>query len=222
MSATFEEWVKAVFDHPVGEPEWYWNDAFDPHWESLGMSDALTVSYLMRLFQEPALLKRYSLEQVAQAIWFLIGESSPAQVSHALVRSDVPLETRAACVQAMTEFFADFVAPAAPGPADAEANPFHGACYMWWDIFPACPAYADGGAEAGEPELHKVCLKVMAEVLELPCELCRLSALHGLNHWRLHYATEVELIVDAFLRNDREVTPRIREYAMDARQGLCQ
>lgn len=65
------------------------------------------------------------------------------------------------------------------------------------------------------------CLKVMAEVLDLPSELCRLSALHGLNHWYLHHSGRVAQVIDTFLvRHD--VTPRIREYASRARQGLCQ
>lgn len=221
MSATFEEWIEAVFDHPVGEPEWYWNEDFDSQWESLGMSDALTVSYLTRVFQGSALLKKYSLEQVAQAIWFLIGDASPAGSSYTLVKADVPLEARSACVQAMSDFFAEFVVPAAPGPADTKADPFHVACYMWWDIFPLCPTYAGGGPEAGEPDMHKACLKVMAEMLDLPSELCRLSALHGLNHWHRHYPMDAEQIIDTFLRKAGEVTPRIREYALEARQGLC-
>jgi hypothetical protein len=62
----------------------------------------------------------------------------------------------------------------------------------------------------------------MAEVLALPSELCQLSALHGLNHWRMHHAEVVEKIVDAFLAKAGDITPRMREYASHARQGLCQ
>ena len=217
MSATLEEWVRAVFDHPTAEPEWYWNAEFDSQWRALGLSDALTVNYLTRLFLSPQPLKQYSLEQVAQGIWFLIGEASPAQPSLILVSSDVGLRERIACVRAMAHFFRNFVAPAAPGPADADRDPFHIACYMWWDIFPSW-----GSSQAGEPEIHKACLNVMAEVLALPSELCQLSALHGLNHWRLHYAEQVEEIVDAFLANAGDITPRMREYASQARQGGCQ
>jgi hypothetical protein len=217
VSATFEEWVRAVFDHPPAGPEWYWDAEFDSQWKALGLSDALTVNYLTRLFLSSQRLKQYSLEQVAQGIWFLIGEASPAQPSLILVKSEVMLAERIACVRAMTHFFRDFVAPAAPGPADADSDPFHIACYMWWDIFPSW-----GGAQAGEPEIHDACLNVMAEVLTLPSELCQLSALHGLNHWRMHHAEVVEKIVDAFLADAADITPRIREYASHARQGLCQ
>jgi hypothetical protein len=61
----------------------------------------------------------------------------------------------------------------------------------------------------------------MAEVLELPSELCQLSALHGLNHWYLNYAEQVAEFVDVFLAKASNVTPRVREYASNARKGLC-
>lgn len=211
---TFDYWVEAVFAHPTSEPEWYWDKDFDERWDALGLSDAITVQYMTRLFLDPSQLKEYSLAQVAQAIWFLIGESSPGQSAHTLLKSGVPLLQRIECVDAMTNFFRVFVAPTAPGEADEQKNPFHGACYMWWDIFPSY-----GSPNAGEPRLHLACLNTMAAVLTIPCELCQLSALHGLNHWHLYYADKVEALVDEFLRKIPGLTPRIAEYAATARLG---
>jgi len=68
MSATFEQWVQTVFDHPVSEPEWYWDEEFELLWEVLDLTDALTVRYLTRIFLRPEPLNRYSLEQVGQGI----------------------------------------------------------------------------------------------------------------------------------------------------------
>jgi hypothetical protein len=172
---------------------------------------------MTRLFRKPGCLAGYSLDQVGQAIWFLIGEASPAQPNYALVRSGVALPERVACVRAMVDFFRDFVAPASPGPADTERDAFHGACYMWWDIFPSW-----GGPQAGEAQLHEVCLTVMGEILSLRSELCRLSALHGLNHWHLHHGSKVEAIIDKFTRETADLTPRIRDYASIARRGAAQ
>lgn len=217
VTVLFEEWVRTVFDHSAEGPEWYWDKGFDSLWQSLGLNDALTVRYMTRLFLEPGQLEGYSLAQVAQGIWFLIGDSSPAQPSYALVRPLAALGERVSCVQAMSHFFCSFIAPAACGPFDIESDPFHIACYMWWDIFPSY-----GGSQAGEPELHRACLRVMSEVLHLPSELCQLSALHGLNHWYPHHAEQVAQIVGGFLQRTNDVTPRIREYAARARAGLCQ
>lgn len=217
MSATFEQWVDAVFNHPVGKPEWYWSENFDSLWQRLGTSEPLTVNFLRQLFEKSGELKKYSLPQVGQGIWFLVGESSPAKPAHTLLNPSVPLSDRVSCVRGITKFFRDYVAPSAPGAFDIEADPFHIACYMWWDIFPTW-----GGSQAGEPELHQACLNVMQEIVQLPCELCRLSALHGANHWRLNYENEVVSVIDAFLADTKDITPRIREYAFAAREGLCQ
>ena len=91
-TVTFDDWVEAVFAHPTSEPEWYWDKDFDEYWDALGLSDALTVEYMTRLFLDPSQLKRYSLGQVAQAIWFLIG--SPAGRSSMPSRSANDLRKR--------------------------------------------------------------------------------------------------------------------------------
>ena len=217
MTTDFEAWVGFIFDRDVSDPEWFWSPEFDTRWQALEITPAVTVPYLTRLYQEPAVLARFSLEQIAQGIWFLVGESSPAQPSHALLDAAIPLQDRLDCVKAIASFFRDFVAGAAPGSADTETNPFHIACYMWWDIFPTW-----GGGKAAEPELDQACLEVMAEVLAIPSELCQLSALHGLNHWYLNCAEDVERIVDAFVAGANDLSARVREYAALARRGLAQ
>lgn len=213
-NATVDRWVEAVFDHPFRKPEWYWDSDFDDHWAALGVFDSLAVEYMSRLFLNPDRLKGYSLEQVAQGIWFLIGESSPGQLAHTLLKPDIPVQQRVGCVDAMKNFFRVFVAPLASGTADEQNNPFHIACYMWWDIFPTY-----GNPNIGEGDLHKACLESMAAILRMRSELCQLSALHGLNHWHLHHAEEVESIVDSFLHETSGLTPRIVDYAATARSG---
>jgi len=216
MAADFERWVDAVFDRPVGKPEWYWAPEFDEQWESLGLDGPTTVAYLTRLYRESSVLSRFPLEQVAQGIWFLVSESSPGQPSHYLLDGAIPLDRRVTCIRSIATFFRNFVAVAAPGASDADRNPFHGACYMWWDIFPA----RWSGNEASE--IDDACLRTMVEVLQLPSELCQLSALHGLNHWHLGHADYVERTIDAFLDRADDITPRIREYAALAKCGRAQ
>jgi hypothetical protein len=218
-TTTFDQWLDAVFDHPVRKREWYWDENFETFWEDLGLSDGITVEYMTRLFLEPKKLERYSMEQLAQGFWFLIGESSPGKSAYALLQCDVALKQRIDCVRAMTNFFRVFVAPAAPGKANDQKDDFHGVCYMWWDILPTRGGPIYGNITGGEPELHDACLDTMTEILRIPCELCQLSALHGLNHWHPNHAQKVEEIIDAFLEKSPGLTNRIIEYAAGARLG---
>ncbi len=223
MSGTFEQWLQASFDHAppttVKEQDWYWEDGFESFWDPLGITDAVAVRYMTRLFLESERLNVYSLEQVAEGIWFLIGGSSPSESSQALLNPTVRLDERTACIYAMSEFFRNFIAPVTPGLAETDSDPFHSACYMWWDILPLRPFRGD--SPVGEPELHDGCLKAMSEILNLRSDVCRISALHGLNHWQENYRDIVEATIDAFLANAPEITPQIREYAIEARAGLC-
>ncbi len=217
MSPTFPEWLSAVFDHRVGKPDWYWASDFDSYWEAHTASDELSVEYMTQLFTEHRWLGPYSLEQVAQGIWFLVGESSPSQLGELLVDSAVPLENRVHCIAAMAEFFRGFVAAAAPGESQHDTDPFHIACYMWWDIFPY-----RGQPEASSPEIRVACLRAMRDTLRVPSELCQVSALHGLNHWHMYHAAEVEQAVEEFLGGGATLSPRLREYAHAAWGGLAQ
>lgn len=219
MQATFDQWLDAVFDHPVRKREWYWDKDFENNWDHLELSDAVTVEYMTRLFLSPNHVKRFSLEQVGQGVWFLIGESSPGESAYALLNSELPLEPRIDCVRAMANFFRMFVAPMAPGRANERTDDFQGACYMWWDILPTYGGTNYGPDTGGEPELHVACLDTMTEILSIDSELCQLSALHGLNHWHGNHATRVEQIVDDFLHKTPGVTPRVMEYAGKARAG---
>ena len=56
MAATFETWVRAVFDHHADGLEWFWGPEFDAEWASLDLTDAVTVAYLTRLYRDPAVL----------------------------------------------------------------------------------------------------------------------------------------------------------------------
>ena len=76
VTADFRTWLRAAFDHPVIQPAWYWAADFDDNWQALGLSDEVVVVYLTKLFRDPSPLKAFSLSQVAQGIWFLVGEAS--------------------------------------------------------------------------------------------------------------------------------------------------
>jgi hypothetical protein len=213
MPASFDAWVRAVFDHPIEDPEWFWQPGFDEQWEALGVTSDVTVAYLTTLYRDPLVLRAYSLDQVGQAIWFLVAESSPAQPSHSLLDPSIAIGLRIDCIRAIEDFFRQFVAAVAPGPADREKNGFHIACFMWWDIF---PMWGDSGV--GEPELKLACLDVMRAILRLPSDVCQLSALHGLTHWHRRYGRQAAAIIDEFLATEQP-SASVRQYAAIARVG---
>jgi len=245
VSATFEQWLEFVFNNPVRKHEWYWDEDFDSRWEALELSDALIVQYVTRLFLEPGVLRPYSLDQVEQGLWFLLGESSPGCSSKALLRREAALLDRVACIHAMSSFFRDFILAVTPRHFDPEAPTIGvtGAACMWWDIFPMRfylrshvpePAellamrekFDQLGIDLSnvlkleiEPEIHQATLRVMSEVLDLPSETCQFSALHGLGHWHAHHPEQVEQIVDTFLARHKDLRPDLIEYASRARLG---
>jgi hypothetical protein len=67
----FDRWVQHVFDHPVANPQWY----FQIGQEAWDGGPLLTVQHVTRLFESPEqLLKDYSREQLEQGLWYLDGE----------------------------------------------------------------------------------------------------------------------------------------------------
>lgn len=186
MSATFEKWLEFGFNNPVRKREWYWDEDFDSRWEALELTDTLIVQYMTRLFREPEILKPYSLDQVEQGLWFVIGKSSPGCSSKALLRRETALLDRVACIHAMSSFFRKFILAVTPGHFDPEAPLIgvNGAAYMWWDIFPMrlymrsqVPGHTRAAAllsivEEGKlgAELHNAVLKGMADELKFEIE----------------------------------------------------
>ncbi len=183
MSATFKQWLEFVFNNPVRKREWYWDEDFGPRWEALGLTDVLIVEYMTHLFHEPRVLGRYSLDQVEQGLWFLLGESSPGGSSKTLLRHKAALLDRVACIHAMSGFFRNFILAVTPGHFAPKAPPIGvtGAAYMWWDIFPMhyylrndVPGPTGAGALLSQlekfelgGELHNAVLKQMADDLEI-------------------------------------------------------
>ncbi|HEY1805495.1 MAG TPA: hypothetical protein VGG45_13555 [Terracidiphilus sp.] len=245
MSASYDQWLEFVFANPVRGREWYWDEDFDFRWAALELNDSLIVRYLTRLFLHPEALSSYSLDQVEQGLWFLIGESSPGSSSQALLRRETVLSERVACIHAISNFFRSFVLAVTDRDYDPNENRTENAvkcvCYMWWDIFPlhhythrhapvdpALPAKLKTLLNARRAEVRKVeieaeiyeaTLKVMTEVLDLPSELCQFSALHGLGHWHDRFPERIEQIVEAFVARNKNLGPHVIEYASNARLG---
>jgi hypothetical protein len=66
---SFEDWLRFIFDHPVTDPKWHWEENA-PYLE---VPPELTVAHITRAFESPRrFLGGYSDAQLNQALWFLI------------------------------------------------------------------------------------------------------------------------------------------------------
>jgi hypothetical protein len=97
-------------------------------------------------------------------------------------------------------------------------TPVNRACYMWWDLFPSWGHPEDPSRQ----EEDRTILEVMEQILGIPSDACRESALHGLGHWQLHYPEAVRQVVDGFLEKLPALSSPLRDYAFAARNGCVQ
>jgi hypothetical protein len=209
---TFEEWVRYVFDNPPG---YAWFDQL-ADWGTI--APATMVAYLGRLCAEAGTrLAPYADAQVAQSFWFLAGGGTGAL--DALLDEGVPWPARQVALRAIGALFTDCFAPRC-GPflshLDEDSDhPLNGLCYMWWDLFPTWGHPALQSQARVDAEV----LALLAQILTVPSDACRESALHGLGHWAAAYPGSVDAIIDAWLRAQPVLRPELRRYAECARRG---
>jgi hypothetical protein len=211
---SFDDWTKRVFDHHVIDPEWWWKEETD--WNNLPSS--ISLDYLSRLFEESSQLPHlYSDAQIDQGLWFLIGPRSD-DIAHFLLDLSIPWPMRLRAVRSIIclfELFASRCSLHLSHLDEPGASPLNSICYMFWDIFPIQrrpdePRHAD---------LDDSLLTILTEILSMPSDACRESALHGLGHWHLSYPREVEQIIDSFIVLNPTIRPELRQYAGMARIG---
>jgi hypothetical protein len=218
---SFEEWVKYVFDHPVTDPKWYWGDNQDYWYE--GEDPALTVSYLIRLFENPLpYLQSYSDGQLNQGMYYIVSGHC-ADYMGTMADSGLPWETQQRCIMAMKSLFEKlFATRCSPHLCDLSEegiSPINAVCYMWWDIIPVAGFVRD------RPELDYAFFEVMEFQLTLDSDACRESALHGLNHYRCcddSYDGRVQNIIDTFLATTPNLRPELVRYAEGAKTSMWQ
>lgn len=206
---SFDEWLDHVFDHPVADPEWYWDDALDEVWENYLSADAV-LKYFTRLLLEPTALAKFTREQVAQGLWFLL--SGVFLVDALDGEPDVSPEQGDRFLDAIVAFFRNWVMQQELPSGSQGTDPLAVVLYMWWDIW-----------EWGEVGSRGKRLAAVRDILALPCGVCRESSLHGLGHWRetatAEEASAIEAVIDQFLNSASGITDALLEYASNARRG---
>jgi hypothetical protein len=221
---SFEAWVSHVFDHPVLDPQWWWQvsaSARPQSWDE-GADPARTLSYLTRLFRAPQILiPRFTRAQINQGLTYLFDPSCSDHM-HVLAVASLPWPDRRACIESMTTLYADLIAPVYGddlGHTEARSDPERPtyACYMLWDVI----SLYGGMDHADGPRINDAVLALFERVLKLRAESCLESVLHGLGHWHLYVPDRTEPIVRRFLSRT-DISPALRHYAEQAATGMVQ
>jgi hypothetical protein len=214
MDVTLDEWVRFIFDHPVTETAWH----FDIASPGLTLPATQTATLIAQAFERSGeLLRRFTDAQLNQGFWFLVSSGS-SDYMFSLLDAAVAWPVRRRALRSFVPLFRDVMAPRCTPSLSHRSEPgsaLNSACYMWWDLLPL-----GGPCEAGRPPepIHAEALAVLAELLEIPHDACRESALHGLGHLALFHA-EAAPIVDAFIERSPDLRRELIAYARQARTG---
>jgi hypothetical protein len=214
-------WINHVFDHPVGDPRWYW--AFDAMATSTGTEEwpeapEQIVAHIAETFERAGeLLSRFSDEQLNQGFWYLFYQGPPDFMG-TLLDERIPLAMRLRALRSFVPLFQVVMAARCSshlGHLDEDGEkPLNSACYMWFDEV----------LDRFSPErlvlakLDEELIITLRVILNIPHDACRESTLHGIGHWVRHYP-QLAGAVDQFLSSTPGLGPELVAYAESARAG---
>jgi hypothetical protein len=198
-SFSYEEFVTFFFDRPAPEPSEHTGSFAAEGRECAWSRPDVAVSHLTKLFRDfPGICRKYSLGQVNQAIWMIIGADFDL-VQH-LWDNSVSLGERIECIRSMYFVYSDFVAKS---DVEIMENCFD----MWWDLMADSFWFQSNFFD--HSEIHKgmssmkvqrgemsklgsnsrallgAMFETLGRILELPDRRTQKYALHGLGH--LHH-----------------------------------
>ena len=180
---SYDEWLAFVFDHSVPKDRlncsnWYWEFRFD-----VSKSSQL-VEHVTRLCNGfPQLIDRYTLRQIDQGIWFILGPC--IDFGQYLRDEQISLEARRSCIHSMYKVFADFV-------SKSEVEEMETCFWMWWDILLEGFYFSDlGQGYEDAQEIENITLETLSMILRLDDLRTQEYALHGLGHLKNKRAREI-------------------------------
>jgi len=218
-SGFFEDFVAFLFDREVVKPdppnEYVVADLLrigGQYDAAIPSSPDTILGYMKKLFSEfGQIAPRYSLSQIDQGIWNLLGES--LEIHSVLWDPSIPLESRLQCIRSMYFVFRDFV-------AKSQVEEMETCFYMWWDLLADAfwwqPKLYKAGVKPGEMSkldgesraVVDAMFETLARILELPDSRTQDCALHGLGH--LHHPAGRES-VQKFIDKNR---PALAEHRL--------
>jgi hypothetical protein len=216
-SISFDEWVRQVFDHPVKERAWYWDE------EIMEAPPRQFISFGTKLFRNSQThLNPFSDAQVNAGLHLILSNNASAQI-FALKEESIPIEERLGFLDALFDLTRDtFGVRCTPHlshldrqHAPNSVSPLNDICYMLWDIFIIYGDREDPKVDL----LNRSCLHVVKRSLALKNIAVIEGALHGLGHFCLRYPNEAETAIDHFLESNPRIPSELLSYAKAARAG---
>lgn len=212
MDTSLTDWISFLFDHPVEDPAWHFGA-----YALLEPESERVAELIAETFERSAeLTSPFSDEQLNQGFWFLLNPGN-SDYMRCLSDDSVPWALRRRVLRSFVPLFRDVMSTrCTPSLAHEEklSSALNSACFMWWDLLPL----TEGWFGAEDVQLADEVLAVLSDLLQIPHDACRESALHGLGHWAMHYPRAAE-IIDRFLRDSSNLRPELVEYAEQARTG---
>jgi len=229
-SATFDEWLKWVFDHPVAEntsDEWWWQEPdYDEGGRWLDRPPMPALAFVAKLFENPLqYLSCYSDAQINQGLDFIVSTSCSKHF-HWLIDGRVDLNLRKRCIRSIEGLSRELFAPRCSDDVCKGTKPLDYICFMLWDlaIHHACHREdnPDGTySEVRDPEIDKESVNTLARIITIPSLACQQSALHGLGHL-VDDACLGANIIQKYLDDHPNLRSDIRTYAQRALLGKVQ
>jgi hypothetical protein len=196
-SKSFDEFVQFFFARTVVSDkeqfDYFLTDLVGNQFdEAVPSSPAIVVNHMTRLLSEfGQIAPKYSLAQIDQGIWGILGENLRLY-EFLFVDASVPLRNRLECIRSMYCVYSDFVAK-----SEANLNPDLSGFFMWWDLvlhgFWTPPRPFIAGTYRGDVSrldaesrvLLDALFETLKSILKLPHAYTQRCALHGLGH--LHH-----------------------------------
>ena len=212
---SLSQWIAYVFDHPVTDPAWH----FSIDSPLLDPGPTRVAELIAETFEEGGeLLQPFSDAQLNQAFWFLVN-SGNSDYMFCLLDQSVPWPLRRRALRSFVPLYHQVMAarcsPVLSHLGELAESPLNSACFMWWDIIPL------GGRPSGDrPDvaLTDEIMAVLSELVEIPHDACRESALHGLGHWAW-FNPKAPAIIDSFLARAQGLRPELIVYGTEAKSG---
>lgn len=210
------DWVDYLFDHPVADPEWYYQD--DPPY--LHVAPTRAAELIIETFERSTkLLRRFSDAQINYGLMSLVSGGHLAAV---LANNRVEVGLKQRVLEAFPVLFETTMAERCTAHLSHFDEPGSGAvnsvCYMWWDAM----GYYGNPNLPEQRTLDMTALATLQQILAISHEACQESALHGLGHLQSSYPDEVDSIISQWLADGPSIREALRRYADAARNGMVQ